>query len=110
MESGWAKFKALYDYKPTDDREIPIEQYDILVVPKPYGDPKSWLVGRNERTGQHGVFPGTYVEHIGDIDDIKDANEEPEPEPVRPPPIPPRIQRPNQMQGKLCVTSKYKNL
>lgn len=91
MDSGWAQFRTLYDFIPRNEREIALREGDIVIVAKPYGDPKYWLVGQNQRTGQHGDFPGNYVEYICDIDKIEDDKVEPEPE--KPPPIPPRLPR-----------------
>lgn len=86
MDSGWSRFRALYDYIPGDDKEIAISAHDILIVAKPVEDPRGWLNAHNQQTGQEGEVPGTYLEYVDDIDEFVPPQLEPE----TPPPIPPR--------------------
>lgn len=85
MDSGWAQFRVIYDFEPRDERDIAIQEGDIMIVAKPVMDMTGWLTGENTRTKDIGEFPGTYVEYIGDVEEL------PQPEkPPTPPPRPPR--------------------
>ena len=85
MDSGWAQFRVMYDFEPRDERDIAIHVGDIMIVAKPVMDMSGWLTGENTRTKDVGEFPGTYVEYIGDVEEL------PQPEkPPTPPPRPPR--------------------
>lgn len=86
MDSGWSRFRALYDYKPQDENEIEISVNDILIVAKPIADPNGWLLAHNEQTSQMGDVPGTYLEYLDDIEELDTS----EPEPELPPPRPPK--------------------
>lgn len=88
MDSGWSRFRALYDYKAQDDNEISIAVNDILIVAKPIADPQGWLLGQKEQTNKIGDVPGTYLEYIDDIEELV----VPEPDPEVPPPRPPKRQ------------------
>lgn len=85
MDSGWAQFRAIYNFEARDEREITIQEGDIMIVAKPVMDETGWLTGENTRTREVGEFPGTYLEYIGDVEEL------PQPEkPPTPPPRPPR--------------------
>lgn len=85
MDSGWAQFRVIYDFEPRDERDIAIREGDIMIVARPVMDMSGWLTGENTRTKDVGEFPGTYVEYIGDVEEL------PQPEkPPTPPPRPPR--------------------
>jgi len=85
MDSGWAQFRAIYNFEARDEREITIQEGDIMIVAKPVMDMTGWLTGENTRTREVGEFPGTYLEYIGDVEEL------PQPEkPPTPPPRPPR--------------------
>jgi len=85
MDSGWAQFRVIYNFEPRDERDIAIQEGDIMIVAKPVMDMSGWLTGENTRTKDVGEFPGTYVEYIGDVEEL------PQPEqPPTPPPRPPR--------------------
>lgn len=86
MDSGWAQFRVIYSYQPRDERDIAIREGDIMIVAKPVPDPTGWLTGENTRTKEVGEFPGTYVEYIGDVEEL--------PQEERPPTPPPRPPRP----------------
>lgn len=90
MSSGWARFKVLHSFEPRDQRDIAIHEGDIMIVARPVLDYSHWLTGENTRTGEVGEFPGTYVEYIGDIEDL--PQEKIDTPPV-PPPRPPRISK-----------------
>lgn len=59
-----------------------------MIVAKPVLDYSDWLTGENTRTGEVGEFPGTYVEYIGDLEELPQVQHIDKP-PV-PPPRPPR--------------------
>lgn len=65
-----------------------------MIVAKPVQDYSDWLTGENTRTHEVGEFPGTYVEYIGDIRDLPQAQDEIGTPPI-PPPRPPRIAKPD---------------
>lgn len=88
MNSGWAQFRVLYDFEPRDRRDIAIKEGDVMIVAKPVLDYSDWLTGENTRTGEVGEFPGTYVEYIGDLEELPQVQHIDKP-PV-PPPRPPR--------------------
>lgn len=89
MDSGWAQFRVIYDFEPRDERDIAIQEGDIMIVANPVIDMTGWLTGENTRTKDVGEFPGTYVEYIGDVKEL------PQPEkPPTPPPRPPRRRMP----------------
>ncbi|RMX38675.1 hypothetical protein pdam_00005911 [Pocillopora damicornis] len=90
MDSGWAQFRVIYSYQPRDERDIAIREGDIMVVAKPVSDPTGWLTGENTRTKEVGEFPATYVEYIGDVEELPQ-----EEKPPTPPPRPPRPARRN---------------
>lgn len=90
MSSGWARFKVLHSFEPRDLRDIAIHEGDVMIVARPVLDYSDWLTGENTRTGEVGEFPGTYVEYIGDIEDL--PQEKIDTPPV-PPPRPPRISK-----------------
>lgn len=98
MDSGWAQFRALYNFEPRDRRDIGIEVGDVMIVAKPVSDFCDWLTGHNTRTREVGEFPGTYVEYIGDITEFPSA--ENTSQPPTPPPRPPRT--PSRLPG-LCA-------
>ena len=104
MDSGWAQFRVLYNFNSREQREISIEEGDVMIVAKPVFNYTDWLTGQNTRTGDVGEFPGTYVEYIGDIDKLPyEENVENEEKPPEPPPRPPRPpkSRPNK-PGECC--------
>eukprot|EP00051_Salpingoeca_urceolata_P000908 m.37135 g.37135 ORF g.37135 m.37135 type:complete len:269 (-) comp11077_c0_seq1:90-896(-) len=54
------KVKALYDFSRSSTEEIDLEEGDVLVVE--YKADNGWWVGTNTRTGQLGMFPGSFTE------------------------------------------------
>ncbi|KAL9951415.1 hypothetical protein ACROYT_G044074 [Oculina patagonica] len=88
MDSGWAQFRVIYHFEPRDERDIAIQEGDIMIVAKPVIDLTGWLTGENTRTKEVGEFPGTYVEYIGDVEELPQ-----EEKPPTPPPRPPRPSR-----------------
>lgn len=52
--------RALYRYAATDARDVSFEKDDRIAVHEYMN--ADWWMGRNERTGQEGIFPRTYVE------------------------------------------------
>lgn len=55
------KAKVLYDYTASNrEEEIDLAEGDIIAVE--YKAANGWWVGKNERTQNSGIFPGTYVE------------------------------------------------
>ncbi|XP_041646920.1 phosphoinositide-3-kinase, regulatory subunit 3b (gamma) [Cheilinus undulatus] len=77
MASDSFHYRALYEYKCERGDDIGLQQGDLLTVSTAWlmsamdyqdGDersPKGWLHGTNERTGDTGAFPGTFVEYVG---------------------------------------------
>ena len=86
MDSGWAQFRVIYNFEPRDERDITIQEGDIMIVAKPVLALSGWLTGENARTREIGEFPATYVEYIGDVEEL--------PKEETPPTPPPRPQRP----------------
>jgi len=50
---------ALYAYAPTDAGDLALQQNDRIQVTEHMNN--DWWRGRNERTGQEGIFPRSYV-------------------------------------------------
>lgn len=66
-----AFYRSQYKYTKSDDSELSLEVGDILEVKKPFHqlegteeNPEGWVLGRNQRTGESGYFPGTFVEYL----------------------------------------------
>ncbi|ROW10241.1 hypothetical protein VMCG_02046 [Cytospora schulzeri] len=57
-----AHARALYAYQASDSRDCSFERDDKVAVYEYMN--ADWWMGRNERTGQEGIFPKTYVEAI----------------------------------------------
>lgn len=61
----WSQYK----YDKTGDTELSLEHGDVLEVRKPFQfilegteeNPQGWVLGRSQRTGEIGYFPGTFV-------------------------------------------------
>ena len=60
MEPG-VKVRALYDFQPTEDSELPLHSGDTIEVIKKVDD--NWAVGKCG--GKTGTFPTNFVEVIG---------------------------------------------
>lgn len=58
-----AHARALYRYQASDARDCSFEKDDRIAVYEYMN--ADWWMGRNERTGQEGIFPKTYVEPTG---------------------------------------------
>lgn len=65
-----------------------------MIVAKPVMDLSGWLTGENTRTKEVGEFPGTYVEYIGDVEELPE-----EEKPPTPPPRPPRPPKRGSIRG-----------
>ncbi|ROW16491.1 hypothetical protein VPNG_02730 [Cytospora leucostoma] len=59
-----AHARALYAYHASDSRDCSFEKDDRVDVYEYMN--ADWWMGRNERTGQEGIFPKTYVEAVPD--------------------------------------------
>lgn len=57
-----AHARALYKYAASDARDVSFEKDDRVAVFEFMN--ADWWMGRNERTGQEGIFPRTYVEQV----------------------------------------------
>lgn len=57
-----AHARALYKYDATDSRDCSFERDDVILVFEYMN--ADWWMGRNERTGQEGIFPKTYVQAL----------------------------------------------
>ena len=55
---------ALYAYNPTDAGDMALQPNDRLAVLEYVN--AEWWKGRNERTGQEGIFPSNYVKVLQD--------------------------------------------
>ncbi|KAJ5902673.1 hypothetical protein N7495_003201 [Penicillium taxi] len=55
---------ALYAYAPTDAGDLALQPNDRVQVIEHMND--DWWRGRNERTGQEGIFPRSYVNILND--------------------------------------------
>lgn len=51
--------QASFDYAATEPGELTFTKGDYITVIEE--DPSGWWQGRNERTGQTGVFPSNYT-------------------------------------------------
>ncbi|KAK7701863.1 protein that induces appearance of [PIN+] prion when overproduced [Diaporthe eres] len=58
-----AHARALYRYQASDARDCSFEKDDRIAVYEYMN--ADWWMGRNERTGQEGIFPKSYVEPTG---------------------------------------------
>lgn len=58
-----AHARALYRYQASDARDCSFEKEDRIAVYEYMN--ADWWMGRNERTGQEGIFPKSYVEPTG---------------------------------------------
>ncbi|KAF4469517.1 SH3 domain containing [Fusarium albosuccineum] len=54
-----AQARALYRYAASDGRDLSFEKEDRIAVYEYMN--QDWWMGRNERTGQEGIFPRNYV-------------------------------------------------
>ena len=84
MNKTFAKYVALFSYEAQVQGEISLDKDDFLLVARPdvpENYQTEWLVGQNERTGELGEFPGSYVEYVEDCE---------EQQPPAPPPRPPK--------------------
>jgi len=57
--AGIKRVKALYQFDPQNDDELPLRVGDIITVTRDLGE---WYEG--EKNGQKGIFPGNYVEDV----------------------------------------------
>lgn len=73
-----AQASALYDYNPSDAGDLAIQSNDRIAITEFMN--ADWAKGRNERTGQEGIFPRAYVEIL----DEQSALGKPEPPPRTP--------------------------
>lgn len=91
------QFRALFAWGPERPGDLELAPGDLLTVgPEACqeegvkGAPAGlgWLAGVNERTGDRGNFPGTYVEYVGRVNKADTPTHMPRPH--RPlPPTPP---------------------
>lgn len=57
-----ATASALYAYTPADSGDLALQPSDRIAVEEYMN--QEWWKGRNERTGQEGIFPSSYVKVI----------------------------------------------
>ncbi|XP_032822055.2 phosphatidylinositol 3-kinase regulatory subunit gamma-like isoform X1 [Petromyzon marinus] len=103
MSNEGFKYRALYAYRRERNEDIDLLPGDVLVVTKAsllalnftkegaerFPQMIGWISGVNERTKEHGEFPGTYVEYLSPV---KMAPPTPKPRPSRPlPQAPPSV-------------------
>ncbi|CDM31952.1 hypothetical protein DTO006G1_6133 [Penicillium roqueforti] len=51
---------AMYEFKSTDPGDLDLKPHDRVQITEEIN--AHWWRGRNERTGQEGIFPGSYVD------------------------------------------------
>ncbi|NWS55762.1 P85A kinase, partial [Chunga burmeisteri] len=95
--SDGLQYRALYEYQKDREEDLALCPGDVLTVSRAgllsspdYKDgdecnPQGWLHGLNERTKEHGDFPGTYVEYLGPTRIVTAATKA-RPRPLPPPP------------------------
>lgn len=57
-----ASASALYEYRPSDAGDLALQPNDRIAITEFMN--ADWAKGRNERTGQEGIFPRSYVNVI----------------------------------------------
>ena len=57
-----ASATALYDYAPTDAGDLAISEGDRIAITEFMN--ADWAKGQNEKTGQEGIFPRSYVKIV----------------------------------------------
>lgn len=62
---------ALYDYDPTDEGAISLQEGDNVDITAP--EDGGWIHGINQRTGEEGFFPASYVELQEEGAEVPDA-------------------------------------
>lgn len=61
--------RALYDYEPQSADEVELKENDnVMVLEK---DASGWWKGKNERTGETGLFPASYVMTLDNITSLE---------------------------------------
>ena len=60
-ESGSSRLFALYSFDPRTEDEIVLKTGDGVTVLDKDGPDQDWWHGRNERTGEEGLFPRVYI-------------------------------------------------
>ncbi|KAF4771632.1 hypothetical protein HAV15_004538 [Penicillium sp. str.  len=55
---------AMYAYSPTDAGDLALQPQDRIQITEHMND--DWWRGRNERTGQEGIFPRSYVNIVNE--------------------------------------------
>jgi len=71
-DSPLAHAIALYHYAPTDEGDVELHPQDRVAVLMYHN--ADWARGRNERTGQVGVFPRSYVSEVESSDKKENAS------------------------------------
>jgi LAS seventeen-binding protein 1/2 len=59
-----ATAESIYDFNPTDAGDLALQTRDRIAITEFMN--ADWAKGRNERTGQEGIFPRSYVNIIDD--------------------------------------------
>uniref|UniRef100_A0A6I8PKE3 Phosphoinositide-3-kinase regulatory subunit 1 n=2 Tax=Ornithorhynchus anatinus TaxID=9258 RepID=A0A6I8PKE3_ORNAN len=99
MSTEGFQYRALYGYQKEREEDLDLHPGDVLTVNKGFlvalglgagaearPEEIGWLTGANESTGEHGDFPGTYVEYVGHKELSPPT---PKPRPPRPLPVAP---------------------
>ena len=73
-----ATASAVYEYHPSDAGDLAIQPNDRILITEFMN--ADWAKGRNERTGQEGIFPRSYVNIVDDKSALAAQ--------VKPPPTP----------------------
>ena len=62
-------YKALYDYSPNRSDELELQKNNLYIVFEKCQD--GWFKGSGLATLKTGVFPGNYVQHVQDDDNVE---------------------------------------
>ncbi|KAL8789118.1 MAG: hypothetical protein Q9195_006984 [Heterodermia aff. obscurata] len=73
-----ATASAMYEYQPSDAGDLALQPNDRIVITEFMN--ADWAKGRNERTGQEGIFPRSYVNIVDEKSAVATQ--------VKPPPTP----------------------
>ena len=52
----------MYDFTPQDAKELELRKGDH--VTRDYRKKNNWWFGKNQRTGQRGMYPANYVKQV----------------------------------------------
>ena len=56
-----APMYAMYDFEPRTEDEMQLLTGDRITIISREGPDQDWWLGKNERTGEEGLFPPTFI-------------------------------------------------